>query len=883
MGLMALSCEQSKSPTETAPRRCTLTRMSRAFLCHSSDDKPFVERVATLLGRSRTVYDSFHFRPGDDLRAAIRDGIAKVSTFVFFVSDASLRSTWCRLELNEAEHRAIADQLPNALALILDANLTASALPEWMRDFRAIPARHPSQAFREIDRLLTRAASGDPRRIVVGRTRDLEKATRKLALNTPPPRVLIVSGLDGIGRRTFLRRLADEVLGLTLGPEIVLPSAGSLEDLWIRVLEETDAFVSRDDIAAELQAFRDLSPRDRSKQIADRLSTAFDGALPCIVDNGCLLAWDGTYTPEAADILKEFSSHQHAAHLALVHTRVPRVADPALVAMTVQSSLQPLERVDVRVLLTQLLRQGECDLTADQIDVLSNHVAGFPPAAHYLATQVEAYGVDVVLADRPGLDALHARNFSRFVGELDLSGQERDFLKYLANEVDVPLRALATVLNVDEQWAAGTLVRLMDLNLVESRDGRYAVVEPLRRAIARVEGAFHAEWYAAALDRLETAYWANPKLAPPIPVVDMTIMAAFRSGQQKIGRYSDLIRASMLVVAAHDAYHHRDYRLALEYADRAERMGARLEDLDEVVIKALAQLERIAEARSRIDNLSSRGDRRQWYLRGFVARKVPTHDRACEAFQKGFAAGDTSVSLMRDYADSLARCDQVEAADQMAARALKRDQGNVYVLDLIARLRIEAGTLEHAKAALEQLERADVKEEFIHHRRATFLLRRVKTKEAAREAVGEAELACGTDRAPFEAFTVLANALIESGEFEKFRECMDAIDRRFPVKWREDLKTGLELKAAVRQADWRSAEFIWPRIRDKRSPVHRALRVRLLDQKADDPGVLQPERADARSEAATIRGELEAASSNVWPIGPRGEGAVVGNPIGEES
>jgi hypothetical protein len=58
--------------------------MPKAYLAHSSDDKPFVDRVANQLGRGFVVYDRMHFQPGVNLLNAIKAGLDESSMFVLF-------------------------------------------------------------------------------------------------------------------------------------------------------------------------------------------------------------------------------------------------------------------------------------------------------------------------------------------------------------------------------------------------------------------------------------------------------------------------------------------------------------------------------------------------------------------------------------------------------------------------------------------------------------------------------------------------------------------------------------------------------------------------------------------------------------------------------
>ena len=167
--------------------------------------------------------------------------------------------------------------------------------------------------------------------------------------------------------------------------------------------------------------------------------------------------------------------------------------------------------------------------------------------------------------------------------------------------------------------------------------------------------------------------------------------------------------------------------------------------------------------------------------------------------------------------------------------------------------RIEEGTLDEAREALDDLEAADVHEQFINHRRATFLLKRVRTRDAAREAAGYAERACAIDNPPAEAFLVLANALIECGEFARATEAISRVEHRYPDTSNRDVVIGLRCKLANRRGDWRTAESQYQRLRKKSLPVHQGLRAAMLEHKLSDDSVLLSERSVAEAELARIR------------------------------
>ncbi|MCC7479020.1 toll/interleukin-1 receptor domain-containing protein [bacterium] len=76
----------------------------RAFLCHSSKDKPFVEALAEhLMAHGVEVwFDKWDIQPGDSLRRKIEEGIESSGFFIPVLSENSLESEWVKTELDAA-------------------------------------------------------------------------------------------------------------------------------------------------------------------------------------------------------------------------------------------------------------------------------------------------------------------------------------------------------------------------------------------------------------------------------------------------------------------------------------------------------------------------------------------------------------------------------------------------------------------------------------------------------------------------------------------------------------------------------------------------------------------------------------------------------------
>jgi hypothetical protein len=79
----------------------------KAFLSHSSKDKPLVEAVFEDLGAANCIYDAESFEEGKTSAEKIFGTLDEADLFVLFVSANSLASHWVKHELLVA-HNSVA-------------------------------------------------------------------------------------------------------------------------------------------------------------------------------------------------------------------------------------------------------------------------------------------------------------------------------------------------------------------------------------------------------------------------------------------------------------------------------------------------------------------------------------------------------------------------------------------------------------------------------------------------------------------------------------------------------------------------------------------------------------------------------------------------------
>ncbi|WP_203368849.1 toll/interleukin-1 receptor domain-containing protein [Cysteiniphilum marinum] len=112
--------------------------MSRVFLSHSHDDKPFARKLATSLRASGhgVWIDEAEINIGDSLIEKIRDGIDEVDYVAAILSSNSINSAWVTKELDLASNREIEEGRIVVLPLLIEkVNLPGFLKGKFYGDF----------------------------------------------------------------------------------------------------------------------------------------------------------------------------------------------------------------------------------------------------------------------------------------------------------------------------------------------------------------------------------------------------------------------------------------------------------------------------------------------------------------------------------------------------------------------------------------------------------------------------------------------------------------------------------------------------------------------------------------------------------------------------
>ncbi len=829
---------------------------SRAFLCHSSRDKAYVERVATKLYRSRVNYDSFTFEQGSTFLEAARKALSESQLFVLFASKSSLDSLWVDFEVEEAEELLRQDIIKSAVVITIDSRVQPSDLPKWMQRSLIEPLLSVSAATRLIEYHLNKLRGIQPDSLLfIGREKLVAEFAQRLtpAPEVVAPHIILLGGLSGVGRRSFLRRALPSTMSQRLGPIFSLEVTSGIDVLHSQLLDELGVLDTRADADLALTQFRNATLSEKGVTLANLFqSAALGNMVPVIVDEGGLLNSDTTYSVEALSLLEALAKLQDVT-VCFVHTKRPNVDDAALMRLqAIYFKVPPLDLEATTLLLTRSLRNAGIAATSEQISELAPYLDGYPPAVNLAVSFAKEYGLDTTLADKSKLNDFKVRTFSSVLKALPLLDQDWAILRILASEVILPLEVLSAVLQADEVAVANRLRHLIDLNLVLPSASGFQLSRPIKAAVYSMAGGIKEEEYHAIANRLRGIFWHDSAQLPHIEIIIATVHAVSRSDTKELKDFGAFVLPSILYKAAKENYDRggrQAWEQGLHLCETLLQLNPDHIRTLVLVCKIFIRLGLWSKAEDTLTKLRGIRAVDVPYLVGFKLWKQGKLAEAVVAFRSAIASGHHAPEAYHGLASCLFQLDNLADAEKAVQQGLRHKKINKLLLHVGAQVAIARRKFDVADKYIQSLSRLGEDSDY-YHRKATLLIAQNKWREAlvcANKAVSE----------PWPRFEALANRahiLIEVEEFDQALADLQKLDDDFRFETgKQDVKLGLRSKVNLRRNDWRNAEILWDQIADKNRPVHLALRVEILRQSINDPRVSPGEKAKAKAELESIR------------------------------
>ncbi|MBM3252608.1 MAG: toll/interleukin-1 receptor domain-containing protein, partial [Candidatus Omnitrophica bacterium] len=434
----------------------------KAFLSYSHSDKNLIDEVAKLLGRQFCIFDTYAFKNGDDFKDSIKECLDESSIFVLFASRESLKSIWVKTEIEEAWIRKLSGFLSKAMVFIIDSKIDFKDLPDWLLKSKIAILSNPKAIERNIRRCLEEATRSRQNPFFIGRNEDIEKLENMLTPTdgSNPPHVFFISGLPGIGRKSLTRQISEKLLRFKIQiDDISLTESDNIYDLCLKIADKIEPYSNSDELRLINNDIRSLSENDvKGRIIRDLEDLSKNQELIIISDSGGLINDLGYIAEWFNDLIKDIERNKKT-YIALVSTRRPRTRNQNYVPILL---IQPLNSSDSKKLLSVHAKQIDINLTPEQINELSDYIAGYPPAAYFVISQAKKYGIELIIQDKVSLVQFRTNSFFKYISEKSLDDLEKQILGLLAAYSPIPFKVINETLEADLRETHKIIIGLID-------------------------------------------------------------------------------------------------------------------------------------------------------------------------------------------------------------------------------------------------------------------------------------------------------------------------------------------------------------------------------------------------------------------------------------
>lgn len=831
--------------------------MVKAFLSHSSADKRVVRDIKKKLQRFWTYFDEDCFEPGEDFRTAITKRLSDTTLFVLFVSRSSLASSWVKFELDEAYWQSVQRNDINILVLALE-DITPKDLPLWMRRAKFEKVRTVRLAAQQIKNMLFSSVS-IRNTVYMGRENDTARFFNEITqYEDILPNIFAVVGLNGVGRRTFIKDIFARRFSLPYYSELEIDESEGLVEIYRKLLDENLEERNSDEIEKCYKAFLNAPMSTRAAEVARALSIYTDAQMcPILVDRGEMLNDEGFYKIDFKEVLQIFKEKYPDCYLVVIHMRLPKlsVQDRELLHIF---RLRALDSANCYTLFDSLLKRQNIPVSdSNQVKEIAEYLEGYPPAILNAVKQCALEGVDLVCCDKRNLVDFQERVFKKYLESIHMTDLDESVLSVIYNMNNIAIDPLSTILGHPREVVAASLRYSHDYNIVELRsDGTYSISPPMKVSIERKLHRFSKEKFSEISKQLIAHYW-KPDETIQFGMIDNIIYAILRSGQEdELKNFKAYLLPSHLLKAAQKANQDRDWLLAETYARKALAIDENLNPAKYILFKVIVRQEtprnvhKATEEEDRIlGSLRKAKDKGVYYLEGFRLMKRRHYEQAIQKFQLAIQAGDTSIPTYRDLAECYYQTNQiVEAREEIDTVIKDRKIENPFIIDLAAKISIGIGNYDEADSFLEKQELVD-RPENVAHRRATYYMK----KEDYQTALNYANEACEGDRVLPEMHLLRMGIAIHTGDYNLVKTEYEFVGKMY-THYNHDVREILYATMLLQSQGWAAAEASFMRVRGQ-SPYARNLRYKIICAKLKDEKVPFYEKTELETEKSELEAE----------------------------
>ena len=378
--------------------------MIKAFLSHSSADKDnFVRIVADRLKNKLGIhYDEYTFEIGNRTIDEILDGLGKTDLFVFFISNTSLESNWVKDEVLVATNN-LGNRTKQFYPIIIDNKITYKdeRIPKWLvNEYNLKYVSKPSVVAKRIEQKLREISLQKHPKLMkknnlcVGRNKILEKFEERIDdFEKSQPKCIIVTGLESIGRRTFLKFALNktDIINQYYTPNsIYLDTNDSIEDFILKINDfgflDIDSDLS--DLLSKSQSYKVNLAISILKEIQ------LNNEVILILDNGCIVNYERKFSTWFRQIIEssELSNKVIICTASKYKIQYSEINNDVFYSEHVDD----LTLSERKRLFKRLLEIYNIEISIEDFNYFSNVFHGLPEQILYCVDYIDRTNIEVV-------------------------------------------------------------------------------------------------------------------------------------------------------------------------------------------------------------------------------------------------------------------------------------------------------------------------------------------------------------------------------------------------------------------------------------------------------------------------------------------------------
>ncbi|MDN3275864.1 toll/interleukin-1 receptor domain-containing protein [Frankia sp. RB7] len=448
------------------------------FLSHASEDKAFVEKIYARLDVSSAFYDIRSIEPGEATLDAMEHGVRNSSIFVLFHSPHS-QKTWVNFEKNLARLNVIENTQAKILVCPIDGE-SYKTLPAWMQRYMTTtPQYRVNDIARNILYLQRQSIAEKVKEVFVGRE-DLSRRVELDILSAPtqvgaPIQHLLLTGIPGMGRSTFAREIIRDSFPAMrhAGPFFDLPDMADAVDIHLRLKEDLDGTMSKEEIERQIAAFQTLETDKQALTILKSLGHWAELNQVVVLRTRWGLRDRARNLKPWLNSL--FRQSNQVRNLRIIYVSERRLAAEALADLpnVRQYEIGELSEQNIQYILSKKTDSRYFNIEA--ANAISKKVRGHPATAHYVAYLTNSgKSFDSINLNPEPIYAFQDKTLEAIFSSGLLEPLQKNILTALGWFPKLPLTLLSELMSQpDHKQIIDNVWDLLDYSLIELGEGGY--------------------------------------------------------------------------------------------------------------------------------------------------------------------------------------------------------------------------------------------------------------------------------------------------------------------------------------------------------------------------------------------------------------------------